>query len=164
MSLSKRSRALYHTSTLSTDLCRVIGEYAGNDLHLKPRQMFYDLEIGGLSYISCNFEGFRCVLGKNVHLNEWIVRSRTAKSYVLEYVSTVVVCAGDIGLTYRFKCELDKYKGNKVRRVFPFRRTQPDASLLRRLCERAGFILASGTRTRECEGDFYVDFSKIYRE
>ena len=160
MSLSKRSRAVYVATTQSTDICRLIGEFLGTDLPLKPRDKFYDLEIGGLSFIACNFEGFRCVLGKNIHLNEWTVRSRTPKSYILKYCQTIVVCAGDVGVTYRFKCELAKYSENKIKRVFPFRRTQPNASLLQNLCERASLILSCGTKTRESEGDFYRDFSK----
>ena len=115
------------------------------------------------SYVKCKEFGiYSCMLGKNLHLNEWRVCRRTPKSYVVEYNRTIVIC-GHGYVAYKYRCMMPKYK-NKMRRIFPFRRKTDSRELLRKLSERTYFILSCANSIQTTNGDFYLDFSQINRE
>ena len=163
MTISKRSAAVDSISGLGRDISRLVGEFNGWDLALQPNELFYDCEVGGRSYVKCKEFGiYSCMLGKNLHLNEWRVCRRTPKSYVVEYNRTIVIC-GHGYVAYKYRCMLPKYK-NKMRRIFPFRRKTDSRELLRKLSERTYFILSCAKSIQTTNGDFYLDFSQINLE
>ena len=159
MSLSKKSKAVAQTSGLSTDLCRLVGEFVGADLPLLPRMKFYDMEVGGHTYVraSKRFGFYTCMVGKNLHLNEWIVKKRTPKSYVVQYSQSIIVCESELGVTYKFHADVPEHK-NKVKRIFPFRRKMQTALILKKLSEKS-FITLSGLLCTS-NNDFYLDFQR----
>ena len=162
MNLSKKSREVAETTGIGVDLSRLVGEYAGNDLYLLPGQCFYDIEMEGYSFVKTTPDlGWNSgIIGKNIHVNEWIVKKRTPKSYVIRYNQTAVVCETDFGLTYKYRAILPK---KNVRRVFPFRRKIQTAQILKELAERnCAFLVCSSTVHRN--GDFYLKFSEINGE
>ena len=165
MKLSKQSQAVNVIARLGTDLSRLVGEFAGNDLALLPGDSFYDIEIGGFSHVKMarHFGLYTGIIGKNLHINEWIVKRRTPESYVVRYEKTVIVCETDFGLTYRYKATLFK-PGTCERRIFPFRRKVKTPAILKELADRNYVTLLCKSTVRRANGDFYLTFSEINSE
>ena len=163
--LSKQSQAVNIIASIGTDMSRLIGQFAGNDLPLQPGDSFYDIEIGGFSHVKMarHFGLYTGIIGKNLHINEWIVKRRTPQSYVVEYVNTAVVCETDFGLTYKYRAHLPGYSDG-VRRIFPFRRKLKTTNILKELSERNYVVLLCKSKIRKDNGDFYLTFSEINRE
>ena len=165
MKLSKQSNIVVSTTPLGTDLSRLVGEFAGYDLALLPGDSFYDIEIGGFSHVKLarDFGLYSGVIGKNLHINKWLVKRRTPESYLVQYVETAVVCETDFGLTYKYRADLPIYN-KAVRRVFPFRRKLKTPDILKELAQRNYVILLCKSAIRKANGDFYLTFSEINSE
>ena len=158
--LSKKSSVVELVTGIGVDLSRLVGEYTGTDLSLLPGEFFYDVDEGGYSFVRMaqDLGLYSGIIGKNIHVNEWIVKKRTPHSYIVTYKQTSVICETDFGLTYRYPAVLKEYK-NRVRRIFPFRRRlQPNQHILEELEERTYDVLEC-TATLRKNGDFYLDFS-----
>ena len=163
--LSKKSREVELATGIGVDLSRLVGEFAGTDLTLLPGECFYDIELGGYSFVKMaqDFGLYSGIIGKNIHVNEWVVKKRTPKSYVVQYKQTSIICETDFGLTYKYHVML-KENANRVRRIFPFRRRlQPNQHILEELDERKYDILACTSKVRN-NGDFYLKFSEVNGE
>lgn len=159
MSLSRKSKAVFTATGLSTDLCRLVGEYLGSDLALLPKQNFYDIEIGGKSYIKFpNWNGYNFPVGTNLHLNEWIVKKRTPKSYVVAYSKTIVICENLKGITYKFSAHIPEL--DRVRRIFPFRRKLNTERILKDLSDRTYVVLNCDTKIVGSGKNFIIDFQR----
>ena len=116
--ISKESNVLKKHG-VPTVLCRIIGEFAGCDLHLKPGQFFFDYTASGRTYV--NLDGLTLFIGDNMNISKWLIKKRTPKSYVVEYDSTLVNCEVQTGRVYRFITTFEQLNGS--RRIFPFRRS-----------------------------------------
>ena len=160
--LSKQSREVERATGIGVDLSRLVGEYIGTDLPLLPGECFYDIELGGYSFVKMaqDFGLYSGIIGKNIHVNEWVVKRRTPQSYVVKYRQTSVICETDFGLTYKYYAVLKEHV-NRVRRIFPFRRKlQPNQHILEELEERKYDVLACTSKART-NGDFFLHFSEI---
>lgn len=156
MSLSKTSGAVLTTANIGTDLSRLVGEFCGTDLYLLPGSKFYDMERGGFTFIKCELGLYSGIIGRNCHVNEWIVKKRTPKSYIVEYSRTTVVCESDYFVSYKYMVELPKYK-NLVKRIFPFRRKVDTSELMDQLANRHYLILLCKSLKGTQNGNFYLE-------
>lgn len=164
MHLSPKSKIVAEITGIGKDLSRLVGEFGGTDLHLLPGDSFYDISMGGYSFVKMarDFGLYSGIIGKNIHVNEWLVKKRTPKSYVVEYRRTVVVCETDFGLTYKYCAKLSGYD-KCIRRVFPFRRKMQTTHVFKELAEREYAVLLC-TSKFQTNGDFYLNFSQINGE
>ena len=115
--LSKESSILKKCG-LPKVLCRLIGEFSGFDLYLKPGNFFFDYTASGSTYV--NLDGLNLFIGDNMNISKWLIKKRTPKSYLVEYDSTLVTCEVRPGRVYRFVTSFEQLNG--IRRIFPFRR------------------------------------------
>ena len=164
MSLSKTSNEVLATAKIGKDLSRLVGQFAGTDLELLPGSTFYEIEMGGHSYIKCNDFGiYSGLVGRNIHVNEWVVKKRTPKSYIVKYSKTTVVCESDYFVSYKYMAELPNYK-NVEKRIFPFRRKISSSQILEDLANRHYLVLICNSKVQTTNGDFYLEFSKVDSE
>ena len=161
MSLSKTSNEVFNIAKIGTELSRLVGEFAGTDLELLPGSKYYEIERGGHSYIKCkDFGLYSGIIGRNFHVNEWIVKKRTPKSYIVKYSNTTVVCESDYFVSYKYVAKLPNYK-NVVKRIFPFRRKIKSSQIMEDLGNRHYLMLISNSTVHSSNGDFYLEFSKV---
>jgi len=158
MSLSKTSNEVLATAKIGKDLSRLVGQFAGTDLELLPGSTFYEIEMGGHSYIKCNDFGiYSGLVGRNIHVNEWVVKKRTPKSYIVKYSKTTVVCESDYFVSYKYVVELLHYK-NKEKRIFPFRRKIDSSKIMEDLASHQYLVLTCNSMAYTANGDFYLEF------
>ena len=161
MSLSKTSNEVLNTAKIGKELSRLVGEFAGTDLELLPGSKFYEIERGGYSYIKYKDLGlYRGVIGRNLHVNEWVVKKRTPESYIIKYNKTTVVCESDYFVSYKYVAELPNYK-NVEKRIFPFRRKISSSQILEDLANRHYLVLICNSKVLSKNGDFYLEFSHV---
>ena len=161
MSLSKTSNEVLATAKIGKDLSRLVGQFAGTDLDLLPGSKFYEIERGGNSFIKCKDLGlYSGLVGRNIHVNEWIVKKRTPESYIVKYSKTTVVCESDYFVSYKYVVELLHYK-NVEKRIFPFRRKIDSSQIMQDLANRHYLVLICNSMAYSANGDFYLEFSKV---
>ena len=160
MHLSKTSDEVLNTAKIGKELSRLVGEFAGTDLELLPGAKFYDIESGGFTYIKSTFGIYSGIIGRNLHVNEWIVKKRTPKSYIVKYSKTTVVCESDYFVSYKYVAELPNYK-NVEKRIFPFRRKVKSSQIMEDLANRHYLVLICQSPVHCDKGDFYLEFSKV---
>ena len=164
MSLSKTSNEVLNTAKIGKELSRLVGEFAGTDLELLPGSKFYEIERGGYSYIKYKDLGlYRGVIGRNLHVNEWVVKKRTPESYIVKYSKTTVVCESDYFVSYKYEAELPNYK-NVEKRIFPFRRKISSSQILEDMANRHYLVLICNSKVLSKNGDFYLEFSHVNSE
>ena len=122
MKLSKGTQQVYDLTTLDRNSCKIVGEFAGNDVHLQRGDNYYVLQQGQSTYVKTklNNKFFGARLGTNRHLHVMIVQRRTPCSYVTEYSHTIITCHSSRGSVYTFRTEFPHLKG-RMRRFFPNR-------------------------------------------
>jgi len=123
------------------------------------------LSWGGYSFVKMarDFGLYSGIIGKNIHVNKWVVKKRTPKSYIVSYINTAVVCETDFGLTYKYSAKLSGY--NKcIRRIFPFRRKMQTSHVFQELAEREYVVLLCTSKVQSKNGDFYLNFLQINGE
>ena len=159
MNLSKTSEAVRTTAKIGTDLSRLVGEFCGTDLYLLPGSKFYDTEKGGFSFIKCDLGLYSGIIGRNFHVNEWIVKKRTPKSYIVQYSRTTVVCESDYFVSYKYMVELANYK-NLVKRIFPFRRKEDTSQLMDQIANQHYLVLICKSLECTANGNFYLEVNR----
>ena len=153
MKLSKYSEPILEKTGLDANCCKIIGEFAGNDVHMLRGEMYYVLETGKNTFVKTN--SFNSKLGDNRHLHVFEIKRRTPCSYVTEYRYTLIICHSNTGVVFKFKTTFLSLKGLK-RRFFPNR--QMDVQVY--LQEYANMNFSALPEKIVCEyrhGNFYVD-------
>ena len=159
--ISKSAEAVRIYTVLGTELSRLVGEFMGADLSLLPHQNFYDVELGGHTYIHANgkFGLYTCLMGRNIYIHEWVVKQRTPKSYVVRYSQTIIICEGGDDVAYKYHCKLQEKK-DIVKRIYPFRRKMKTEQILRDLSDRTFTVLRHDTEVMNWDGNLYLNFHR----
>ena len=96
-------RALFDMHLFNSDMCKLIGEYAGFDVSLLRGETYYTLCSGRASYVHNNTYKLNTLLGTNRYVHKWLVKKRTPCSYVCDYQGTTVICHSLGGEVYKFE-------------------------------------------------------------
>ena len=123
INLSKYSQPILDCTPFDRNTCKSIGEFAGNDVHLKRGDLYYVLESGGHTFVKVKLDSndFCSQLGENRHMHVYQVKRRTPCSYVTEYKHTQIIChSRNQQDVYIFTKCFENRKG--PRRFFPNRR------------------------------------------
>ena len=92
--LSKHTQPLLESTPLDVNSCKLVGEFAGTDVHLLRGSLYYVLESGQHTFVKTTFGGniYGSRLGENRHIHVFEVLRRTPCSYVAKYNHTLVIC------------------------------------------------------------------------
>ena len=92
MRLSKEGKAILDTGKLNPIEARLVSEFSGHELPLKPGDIYFHSHHKDETWWQCTSQIF-ISLGKASHIliDIYIVRKRTPKSYVCEYKQSVAV-------------------------------------------------------------------------
>ena len=104
------------------DLARVIGYFAGFDVHLKKGDTFIDYDSRG--HTSYQLDDIRYYVGRNFNFHRYMITHVTPKSYVLQYQNSLVniIHPNDRSHSHKFLTKFRQKVGNS--RVFPLRRSK----------------------------------------
>ena len=122
LKLNKLTNDISKLTGLSVLSCRLIGEFAAFETSLQKGDFFSEYKVGGRTYIRRNENNnvYFC-LGENCCVKLWKIEKRTPQSYVVKYVSTLVIIRTFQDMLYKFFIVESQHE-NKIKRVFPFRR------------------------------------------
>jgi len=121
--LSKYTQPLLECTPFDCNTCKLVGEFAGNDVHLLRGGQYYVLHSGKNTFVRMKIDGMRygSRLGENRHIHVYEVVRRTPCSYVTKYVHTIIICHSlnrkDVFKFRKIFCHLN----GKTRRFFPNR-------------------------------------------
>ena len=92
--LSKHTQPLLESTPLDVNSCKLVGEFAGTDVHLLRGSLYYVLESGQHTFVKTTFGGhiYGSRLGENRHIHVFEVLRRTPCSYVAKYNHTLIIC------------------------------------------------------------------------
>ena len=123
MNLSKFSQPILEVTQLDRNTCKLVGEFAGNDVHLLRGGHYYVLESGHHTFVKTeiNNQMYRAQLGENRHIHVFEVKRRTPCSYVTMYKHTLIICHSHRGEVFKFRKIFCHLKGRR-RRFFPNRK------------------------------------------
>ena len=121
MRLSKFSEPIVEFLS-DTNMCRLVGEFAGNDVHLQRGDEYYVLESGRYTHINTevNNQLVGARLGENRHVHAYKVIRRTPCSYICSYKHTIVICHGRWNV-WKFSYVFENLMKQRARRFFPNR-------------------------------------------
>jgi len=152
--LSNQSKHMFENSTLPRTLIKIVGEFAGFDVPYQRGSFWYEVDWGGVSFVrlptGCS------QFGKNVHIHCYTITKRTARSYLLEYTDSIVICESFAGFSYKFKAV---FPISKTRRVFPLRRKNDvhQDTLLSSICDDYYFPVP---HVKKVNNNFVLGFSE----
>jgi len=129
MKISKQSQTICNLG-VNKDVAKLVGEFASFDTDSET-DFFYEFYRTGSTYITVDdFEFCPAHLGCNMICDKFVIKSRTAKSYVVDYQDTEVFVKSFPNVLFKFKF-VDPVKIKiKQRRVFPFRRAHHTEMLM----------------------------------
>ena len=122
--LSKYTQPILECTILERNTCKLVGEFAGNDVPLLRGDKYYVLHSGKNTYVRMNLDGhaYASRLGENRHIHVFEVVRRTPCSYLAEYKHTVIIChSTNRKDVFKFRKIFSHLKG-KTRRFFPNRK------------------------------------------
>ena len=122
--LSKFSLPILDSTPLDSHLCKIVGEFAGNDVSLLRGGLYYVLHSGKYTFVKLKIDGhaYGSRLGENRHVHTFEVMRRTPCSYVAQYKNTTVIChATNRKDVFKFQ-QVFSHLENKTRRFFPNRK------------------------------------------
>jgi len=164
MILSKYTQPLFDLTALDRNSCKLIGEFAGNDVHLQRGDSYYVLCEGLNTYVKTAFNNhmFGSLLGRNRHLHLFEVLRRTPCSYVAKYKHTIIICHSNKGDVYKFRKIFSHMKG-KVKRFFPNRKLDVQ-NYLREYGGIKFEVIPDEVEIDYKFGNFYLDLSDGMRK
>jgi len=154
--ISQHTLTILEHTPLSRVESKIIGEFIGMDTSLFAGEIFMEQKKIGKTYFKRQ-NGFYFAIGSNYNILMWKIKKRTPKSYVIEYVRSIIVVDTYDGVLYKFNITENELK-NKVKRVFPLRRKFKNAhDILTGLLTQTKYYCFSG----KCEvlqenGNFIV--------
>ena len=122
--LSKYTQPILECTPFDRNTCKLVGEFAGNDVHLLRGEKYYVLHSGENTFVRMKLDGhtYASRLGENRHVHVFEVVRRTPCSYVTEYLHTIIICHSlnqkDV---FKFRKVFNHLK-DKTRRFFPNRK------------------------------------------
>ena len=123
MKLSKHSQPILGATMLDRNMCKLIGEFAGNDVHMRRGGEYYVLKSGRQTFVKTVYHDhtYRGILGQNRYVHVFEVKRRTPCSYVAQYKHSVIICHARLNKIFKFKTVFGELKGY-IRRFFPNRK------------------------------------------
>lgn len=158
--ISQNAYQLLRLTPLSRIEVKLIGEYLGSDTDLNPGDIFVEQKKSGKTYLKRK-DGLYFNLGVNYNILLWKIVQRTPKSYIVQYVKSLVLVDTFDGVLYKFEIKQTQFKG-KSKRVFPLRRKAKYLhDVLHDLLHRDNYYLFDGNADIKQEnGNFIVCTNK----
>ena len=156
MQLSKQATIIYNHTILTAVESKIIGQFAHFDVCLFPKDYFFEYESTGSTFLRIE-TGLKCPLGKNIQLHRFEILKRTATSYVVHYVDSIIICESFSGVLYKYNLKAKRFH-NLTKRVFPLRRKYIDKQyVLQTLSDKENFFSFTAiSRITQHDFDFII--------
>lgn len=122
--LSKFTQPILESTILERNTCKLVGEFAGNDVALMRGDQYYVLRSGKSTFVRMKLDGHTYAnrLGENRHVHVFEVLRRTPCSYVAEYKHSFIIChSTNRRDVFKFRNIFSHLK-KRTRRFFPNRK------------------------------------------
>lgn len=118
--ISHFTKSILDITPLCRIECKIIGEFCGMDTNLLPGDVFVEHQKAGRTFFKRD-NGLYFSIGSNYNVLLWKIKKRTPKSYIVEYIRSLIIVDTHDSVLYKFEIEQEEHK-NKCKRVFPLRR------------------------------------------
>ena len=120
MKLSPETNAIFNSTCLNKIESKIIGEFAGTDVHLLPGEEFHEVIRYGCTYVTRS-DSRSYLVATNYIEHIYTIHRRTPKSYVVSYKTSIIYayCSAH-NEVFKIVTQMPDLLGFKSKRIFPF--------------------------------------------